>query len=151
MLFDSAGVLRSEDGSALAHVKVVPDPAFAGLIVGSECYEILRRAPLGWHFQLARTGGEGLVYDFHPGLRRGGALTLPSGEPVAQIVKRWPGRSWNVVPQGHEEIAVRRTEGIAGSVVAPDGEIVAPPLEVSVPPGWAPSRSCRGCSPSRAG
>jgi hypothetical protein len=132
MIFSSEGVLRGDDGSDLAHADESPTPGNARLTVGADSYEIVRRESLRTSFQLLDAGSR-LVYELHPGLRRGGIVGLPGGEPAAQLVKPWVGRGWRIVPKGAEPILARRTEGLLGPVVSEDGQFAPPALELSLP------------------
>ena len=132
MVYDSAGVLRADDGSELARVEALPAPALARLVAGADSYEIEKPSALGWYFQLL-DGGRGVVYDFKPGLRKGGTMRAAGGEEVAKLLKALIGTSWTITPAGSEPIEVKRREGLVGSVVADDGRIVAPDLDLSVP------------------
>lgn len=137
MLFSSEGVLSGDDGSELARAQESQGRAYALLTVGAVTYEIVLEGKLRTRFQL-RDAASRLVYDFHPGLRRGGVVALDGGEPAAQIVKPWVGRGWRVVPEGQEPIRVRRREGLLGPVISSDGRFAPPPLQVELPVSSAP-------------
>jgi hypothetical protein len=130
MVYESTGILRGDDGAELARVEALPAPALARVIVGAHSYEVDKPSALGWHFQLLGPGAE-VVYDFKPGLRKGGTMHSGKGEEVAEILKALIGTHWAITPAGGKPIEVKRKEGLVGPVVAEDGEIVAPDLELS--------------------
>ncbi len=133
MVFSSEGVLRGDDGSDLAHAGESTTPGNASLTVGADTYEIVREEALRVRFRLLDAGSR-VVYEFHPGLRRGGIVARPSGEPAAQLLKPWASRGWRVVPAGGEAIVVKRAEGLLGPVISGNGhEFEPPPLEISLP------------------
>ncbi len=132
MVFESAGILRADDGTELARTEALPAPALARVIVGADTYEIEKPSALGWHFQLLDAGGA-VVCDFKPGLRRGGTMHAAGGEEVATLLKHLLGRAWTITPARGQPVEVKRREGFLGPVVADDGRIVAPDLDLSVP------------------
>jgi FtsP/CotA-like multicopper oxidase with cupredoxin domain len=142
MVFDSEGVLRDDEGAELARSQPGSGQAYARLIVGPDTYEIDYSETLRTRFRLIDAAGQ-LVYEFHQGLRHGGTVALASGEPAAQIARRWISGRWRIVPAGREEIDVRREEGLAGSVVAEDGTLVPPALEISLPSSQAAAADLR--------
>ena len=132
MVYDSAGVLRADDGSELGRADALPAPAFGRVIVGSESYAIEKASALGWHFQLL--GGDGgLVYDFKPGLRKGGTVRSAGGEEAAEILKALIGTHWTITPAGSAPIEVTRREGHFGPILSDDGHLIAPDLDLSGP------------------
>jgi hypothetical protein len=130
MVFDSSGALRGDDGAEVAQVSEVPDPGFARVSVGPNIYEVSRPGALGWHFQLL-DGGSRVLYDFRPGLRRGGTMRSERGEGVAKLAKNWTGRGWRIGLAGGTAIDVRRRSGIAGPALA-GGSLVAPGLNLTM-------------------
>jgi hypothetical protein len=132
MLYSSEGVLSGDDGGELARVEALPSPALARLLVGADSYEIEKPGALGWHFQLLDER-KGVVYDFKPGLRRGGTMHSGGGEEIAKLHKALVGTHWTLTPGDGGPIEVKRREGLVGPVVSDDGQIVAPALDLAVP------------------
>jgi hypothetical protein len=133
MVFDSAGVLRDDAGAELARVVAIPDPGFARLTIGADSYEIEQVGARAWHLRMLDAGSR-VVYDFHPGVRRGGTLRSGAGEELAKLMKRLIGRDWTIVPTGAEPIAARRRALLRGPVLSDSG-LAGPELELSIPVG----------------
>ena len=142
MIFSSEGVLRGEDGAELAHVEDRPGPANALLTVGETEYEIVLEGVVRTRFRLIDTASR-TVYEFHPGLRRGGIVALPDGAPAAQLVKPWLRRGWRVVPESREQILVKRDQGLLGPAISKDGRFVPPALQIDLPVSTAPDGELR--------
>ena len=142
MLFTSDGALRGENGAELAHVEDRRGPANALLTVDGAEYEIVLEGLVRSRFRLVDTTSR-TVYEFHPGLRRGGIVALQDGEPAAQIVKPWMRRGWRIAPKGQEWILVKRSHGLAGPAISEDGRFVPPALDVALPISTAPSGDLR--------
>jgi hypothetical protein len=136
VVYDNAGVLRADDGSELARAEALPAPALARVVVGAERFGIEKPSALGWHFQLLDAGG-GVVYDFKPGLRKGGTVRSGDGAEVAHLLKALVGTGWTLTPAHGEQIEIKRREGLVGALVADDGRIVGPDLDISIPGGAA--------------
>jgi hypothetical protein len=134
VVYDNAGVLRADDGSELARAEALPAPALGRVVVGADSYEIEKPGALGWHFQLL-DGRGAVVYDFKPGLRKGGTIRSADGKEVAHLLKALLGTGWTLTPADGEAIEIKRLEGLVGAVVAGDGRIVGPDLHVSIPGG----------------
>jgi hypothetical protein len=132
MVYDKEGVLRADDGTELARAEALPAPALVRVIVGADAFQIEKPSALGWHFQLL-DGSGGVVYDFKPGLRKGGTMRSAGGEEVAEILKALVGTKWTITPAGTAPIEVHRREGVFGSVLSEDGRLVAPDLDLKVP------------------
>jgi hypothetical protein len=130
MVFDCRGALRGDDGAEVAQVSEVADPGFARVSVGPNTYEVSRPGALGWHFQLL-DGGSRVLYDFRPGLRRGGTIRSEQGEGVAKLAKNWTGRGWRIALADGIAIDVRRRSGVAGPALA-GGSLVAPELNLTM-------------------